>query len=159
MAHKHALAMSKLIAAAAVEVANQAERSVAFSAQINKYVTEFTKTEAAAIGEIQRGRSPEPRSMRLCARHAQYIADKAEEVSEAAREVHLARAEFFGLLVEERPRVRDLRRPLTDAMKAAVRAERAARTARGCAWKSVELILDSADLQDDVELVAPQARQ
>src|SRR5579884_2383303 len=140
MAHEHTLAVCRMIAAATIEIANEAETSVSYTAQIVERVAASTGAFCASASHLRRSKPAEIRSAFLYARQANRrantVADQVEKVREAADTARSACWEIYRYANTSHPKVNEIRDVMDNAIQAAARAEREARIARAHLWES-----------------------
>lgn len=151
--HQHILQLSRLIVSTTAGVVSHAETSVGFSAQVTAQVAEFAYAACEALAQHENVPPRDARAACLCARrvrrHLQALGEEAERVAEAKRDLVVATTQIDEILASRTLPIEALRQTIDDAIRAAVRAERAARLARVQLWQSVAAAFDAALLHDE----------
>jgi len=155
VAYQNVLAISRMIADAAIEVTAQAEMSVTYSSALATRIAEATYASCDSVTRRRSSKSRDVRTACLCARrarrHTQSIAGEVSRVSEARRDAQFATEQIYAFSLDRELSFAVVSSAVDDAIKAAARAERAARIARGHVWDTVEAALDAAQVRDQLE--------
>jgi hypothetical protein len=158
MSYEQTLAISRLIAHACVEVASQAETSIMFTAYLSERIAESARSCGNVEYPSLHTRCLHARSARLCTRRVRLIANQIAVAREAGQAARLASSQIAELGSRTEPSLQALKNAVTDAIRGAARAERAARIARGYLWQSIDIAFDAAQDRDLATLLVQGER-
>ena len=157
LAYEHACATARMTATATLTVTTQAQSSITYTLE----ATESIAKTAITICDCLTSSSSRPqnvRAARLYARRAgrwmQNVAEQAVVVDEAIVTTRDAVARVYEFTQIDEPRLDLIRSAVDEAIRGAVRAERAARVARNYLWQSADVALDAAQILDFDDLLS-----
>jgi hypothetical protein len=154
----HTIAVALQMIATATNLTVQAEQSVSSAVEAAEQIVAAVVEMSAAMGRVGGGHPLDLRVARQCVRRARYrvrcMHDQARAVAEATWVARLTAREISDLMLLDPPPTADVLAVVEKAMKAAGRAERAARLARAHLWEGHRAALTAAQLLDRTERAA-----
>ncbi|MGH2460598.1 MAG: hypothetical protein ACRDIY_17230 [Chloroflexota bacterium] len=151
--------LCKIMGAAVAQVAAQAEISINHTQQVTDRVAECATLVSRRVADARHGTPADIRAAEYHARQARLSArrtdERAEETMQAA---HLTRdviERVRQLANSDNPRLGELQAAMDEAIRAAIRADRAARLARIQMWKGAHAAIEAAQIRDVLDLVVP----
>src|SRR6185437_5754879 len=144
--------LCRILGAAVAQVAAQAEISVNHTQQVTDRVAESAALVSQRVADAPHCTPADVRAAEYHARRAKLGArrteEQAEETIEAASLTRHVIEHVCRLAGSENPRLGDLQAAMDEAIKAAIRADRAARLARVQMWKSAHAAIEAAQIRD-----------
>ena len=151
--------LCKILGAAVVQVAAQAEISVCHTHQVTDRVAESAALVTQSLADAAHCTPADVRAAEYHARRAKLGArrtgEQVEETIQAASRTRHVIEQVCRLASSENPRLADLQAAMDEAIKTAIRADRAARMARVQMWKSAHAAIEAAQIRDILDLVVP----
>lgn len=151
--------LCKIMSAAVVQVAAQAELSVSHTRQVTDRVAASAALVSQRVADAGHCTPADVRAADYHARRAKLTArrtgEQAEETIQAAVLARHVIERVCRLANSDNPRLSDLQEAMDEAIKAAIRADRAARLARIQMWKGVHAAIEAAQIRDILDLVVP----
>ncbi|MBX6771833.1 MAG: hypothetical protein IRY83_08925 [Chloroflexi bacterium] len=141
--------------ATATNLTLQAEQSVSSAVEAAEQIVAAVVEMSAALSRLGKVHPLDLRVARQCVRRARYrvrcMRDQARTAAEATWIAQMSAREISDLMLLDSPPTADVLAVVEKAMKAAGRAERAARLARAHLWEGHRAALTAAQLLDRTE--------